>query len=77
MPVRPIDIARAARCALGALDGDDLMIRAPVQEAIEDDTVAELLMALAGMTVSYRREHDDDDTIREELRRLVLDGGVD
>lgn len=74
MTVRPVDIARAARCAIGALDEDDLMIRTAVQDACEDDTVAELITALTGLVVGYRREREDDDTIRADLQRLIFDG---
>lgn len=70
---RPIDIARAARAILATIDLDDLMIRAAVQDAADEDTLAELFTTITEFAVHYMREVRDDDTSRIELRQLLLD----
>lgn len=78
MAITSTDVARAARCVTASLDGDDLMLRAAIEDALEQDGgVNNLLKALTEIAVHAYRKHEDDHAIREDLHYMIVAGLAD
>jgi len=72
--LRPIDYARAARIALGMIDGDLERSNRVLMDANDDDAVHLLLAALTQqLIIAMGQPAISDDGIRHVFERTILD----